>query len=265
MRRPAIENIFIPARCASDLSTFQGQSGNILVISPHPDDDVIGVGGTMALLAQGGKNIFSLYITDGSGCPRGALRMNNKTMARTRQQEALEALKVVRAQGGIFLGFHSETVLGSCKTAMTDAIIEVLKFFLPESVYLPSPLDRHPTHRAVTAIAVSSLRRINGYLPMLWGYSVWGGIWGIHGLQPVDISSVIKLKKMAIQKHRSQLSYKAYDEGILGRNRYEAVFLETHEPEKSQHVEFLLDMQELLMRKKMTINNFVSQLVKDLW
>ena len=52
-----------------DLKPFAQRPGNVLVVAPHPDDDVIGAGGTMALLAQAGKQVYSLYVTDGSSFP----------------------------------------------------------------------------------------------------------------------------------------------------------------------------------------------------
>ena len=65
------------------------------------------------------------------------------------------------------------------------------------------------------------------YFPELWGYTVWGGIFSTRGFKMVDIApAVAGLKKKAIRMHRCQIACKSYDAGILGRNRYEAVFSE---------------------------------------
>ena len=44
---------------------------NILVVGPHPDDQEIGMGGTIARLAHQGHNILLCDVTDGSPTPRG--------------------------------------------------------------------------------------------------------------------------------------------------------------------------------------------------
>ena len=86
-----------------DLKPFARCPGNVLVVAPHPDDDVIGAGGTMALLAQAGKQVFSLYVTDGSSFPQSVSRGTNEQIIALRQKESLAALKAVKAKGGIFL------------------------------------------------------------------------------------------------------------------------------------------------------------------
>ena len=40
-------------------------SDNILVISPHPDDLEIGMGGTVAKFTESGVNVVSMVVTDG--------------------------------------------------------------------------------------------------------------------------------------------------------------------------------------------------------
>ena len=45
---------------------------HILVIAPHPDDDVIGMGGTIAVKAKEGYKFTIVYITNGGGSSRSA-------------------------------------------------------------------------------------------------------------------------------------------------------------------------------------------------
>jgi hypothetical protein len=80
----------------------------------------------------------------------------------------------------------------------------------------------------------------------------------------VDITQTFAIKQQAIRKHSSQLAYKAYDAGTLGRNRYEAVFLETHEPEKCKYVEIVLDMGDLLQDSRLSLEDFAEKLLQGL-
>jgi len=240
-----------------DLKPFAQRPGNVLVVAPHPDDDVIGAGGTMALLAQAGKQVFSVYVTDGSSFPGSALRGTTEQRVALRQREALAALKVVKAKGGIFLKGSSR--------AVEHALRDVLRFFMPESICVPVPFDTHPTHHAVLQITLRALRSMRNYFPELWGYAVWGGIFSTRGFKIVDISAVVELKRKAIRMHKSQIAYKAYDAGILGRNRYEAVFSETHKPARHSYVEGFLDMQELVTNRRLSLSTFTKKILGHLY
>ena len=96
------EKKVIPAVSSFDLSRHAKSSSSAVVISPHPDDDVIGMGGSMRLLADKGVNVFSVYITDGS-----SKIFKDSGISAVRQKEAIAALGVVRAKAGIFLKHKS--------------------------------------------------------------------------------------------------------------------------------------------------------------
>jgi len=73
-----------------ELDTGKYADVNILVLCPHPDDEMIGCGGTLIRLKQAGAKIHILQLTDGAGS--GALRFAEETKKRSiRLQEAAEA------------------------------------------------------------------------------------------------------------------------------------------------------------------------------
>ena len=59
----------------------------------------------------------------------------------------------------------------------------------------------------------------------LWGYEVWTPFPQYERIE--DISLQMHIKCAAIEAHRSQVEYRNYTEGIMGLNRYRAVFNET--------------------------------------
>ena len=260
-----IHNKSIVLHHPRDLKPFAQRPGNVLVVAPHPDDDVIGAGGTMALLAQAGKQVFSVYVTDGSSFPGSALRGTTEQVIALRQKEAIAALKAVKAKGGIFLKGSSTKIKNNSSRAVEHALRDVLRFFMPESICVPVPFDTHPTHHAVLQITLRVLRSMRNYFPELWGYAVWGGIFSTRGFKIVDISAVVELKRKAIRMHKSQIAYKAYDAGILGRNRYEAVFSETHKPARHSYVEGFLDMQELVTNRRLSLSTFTKKILGHLY
>ncbi|MGB4018385.1 MAG: PIG-L family deacetylase, partial [Syntrophomonadaceae bacterium] len=60
----------------------------ILVLAPHPDDDIIGCGGSIANLTAQGHEVVILYLTSGES---GSLEMDPAQLARTREEEARRA------------------------------------------------------------------------------------------------------------------------------------------------------------------------------
>jgi hypothetical protein len=67
----------------------------------------------------------------------------------------------------------------------------------------------------------------------------------------------------AVLAHSSQIAYKNYQQGILGKNNAEAIFWESHEIQRATFVETFLDMTELLGQEDLTLENFIHQDVEE--
>ncbi len=59
--------------------------------------------------------------------------------------------------------------------------------------------------------------------------------------------------------HASQIANKNYQQGILGKNNYEAIFWESHEPQKASFAEIFLDMIELLEKRDLSLGEFMRR------
>jgi LmbE family N-acetylglucosaminyl deacetylase len=220
-----------------DLRQHAGAAQTILVIAPHPDDDVIGMGGTMRLLAAEGKKVFTVYVTHGGSAPSSGC-----TEATVRRNEALAALQAVRATGAIFLNHASSGLTGGGAVKVARQLHKIINLLKPVELYMPSPFERHLTHCRVTRITLKALKDQASPAPRAWGYSVWGGIYGLPGTRIVDISQAVRAKKAAIRHHASQTAGKPYDTGILGKNAYEGIFAHTHENNHMAWAETFIDM-----------------------
>jgi len=255
---------FLPAQKGVSPEECRGKQGSILVIAPHPDDDVLGAGGTMAAAVQQGRAVFAVYITDG----RGSLRMNpaisGEEMAALRKKEAMSALRVLGATGGFFLEKQSQELTGEAQKETEEVLTGILQDVLPQEVFLPAPYERHPTHQRCTQLSIRALRKISPVKPNLLGYSLWGSFWGVRKRIVHDISPFIRKKVEAIMAHASQLAYKDYQQGIIGKNNYEAIFWESHAHSPASFVEIFLDMDELLENRDMTLADFIRQDVEAL-
>jgi bacillithiol biosynthesis deacetylase BshB1 len=114
---------------------------NILVAGPHPDDQELGMGGTIARLAQQGHNILLLDMTNGEPTPHGSPEL------RARESAAAAAILGVPRR---LLGLKNREVQHTL--AARHAVAAVIREHQAQIVFLPYPEDAHPDHVATTRI-----------------------------------------------------------------------------------------------------------------
>lgn len=171
----------------------------------------------------------------------------------------MSALKAIGAVGGFFLEKRSRELTGEAQKETKEVLIRILQRVRPQEVFLPAPYERHLTHQRCTRISIQALRQISSLRLNLLGYSLWGSFWGVRKRIVRDISPFIKKKVEAIMAHSSQVAYKNYQQGIIGKNNYEAIFWENHAVSPASFVEIFLDMNELLENRDMTLATFIRQ------
>ncbi len=119
---------------------------NVLVVGPHPDDQELAMGGTIALLAAQGHNVLLLDITDGEPTPFG----DPQTRAAESQAAAAALSPPDRPIRRVLLGLPNRQVEHTI--AARHAVAGVIRAHQAEIVFLPHPEDAHPDHVAVTRI-----------------------------------------------------------------------------------------------------------------
>lgn len=117
----------------------------ILVVGPHPDDQELGMGGTIITLAQQGHDILLLDVTNGEPTPLGT--------PETRKKEAAAALEILSdgATGRVerwLLDLPNRFVEHTI--ANRHAIAGVIRAWQAQIIFTTYPEDAHPDHRAVT-------------------------------------------------------------------------------------------------------------------
>jgi N-acetylglucosamine malate deacetylase 1 len=254
----ALREKFLAVGQEHALDDFHRRAGNVLVIAPHPDDDVLGAGGTMAVYSEARKAVFSLYVTDGRGSPGRDEIISDEEFVLRRRRESVLALEKIGAAGAFFLGHRSEDLAGEGGRGAEGEVRDIARFLQPEEIFLPAPYERHRTHQRCTKISVAALRSA-APCALLRGYSLWGCFSGGKKRVFSDISSAIRKKVDAVIAHESQIAYKSYHQGILGKNNYDAVFWETHETQGAAFAEIFVDMTELLTNPDLTLAEFVSR------
>lgn len=121
---------------------------NILVVGPHPDDQELGMGGTIARLADQGHSILILDMTDGSPTPIG-----DRETRLVEARAALDALQPGEGKPRItrtLLDLPNRRVQHSIETR--HLVAGQIRAHQASIVFCPHPLDAHPDHIATTRI-----------------------------------------------------------------------------------------------------------------
>ena len=150
-------------------------SRHILIVSAHPDDMEIGMGGTVAKLVAERAEITSLIVTDG-GRASNPFGWTEQRMAEVRRDEALRAAEVLGVKDVIFCDQPDAADEVDVK-AVRRKLVEIMTSLKPTEVYtLHDELDRHPGHRQAGRLVRESVSRIGPDAKSggVWAYEVWG-------------------------------------------------------------------------------------------
>ncbi len=187
----------------------------ILVISPHPDDESIGCGGTICKHIMEGDRVEVIFLTSGE---KGGHGRSEEETIRLREEEAISAGKILnvadvefwREPDGAF--YPNENCV--------NRLIQKIQTIQPTNIYVPHELEQHPDHKAAAVLVGNVIKKLPAdvQLPIVWMYEVWTPIQQIDHI--VDITGYITIKQKAIQAHNSQCSVLKFDEAIIGLNRY---------------------------------------------
>jgi LmbE family N-acetylglucosaminyl deacetylase len=194
----------------------------IVVFSPHPDDETLGCGGTVAKKLSEGYEAVVVHMTDGRHAFSKLFNIDSEPtpdeLKEIRKEEARKAARV--------LGLHEENLYfldfedGRLKQKQAEAqqqVIEILRKNLPVEAYLPSEKDINPDHPATSKIAKSSINKL-GLSTLKYEYSIIQRYSRIgprmdtfldffkHNLIHVDISKFLPLKEAAIKEYKSQIT-----------------------------------------------------------
>lgn len=186
----------------------------VLVLAPHPDDDVFGCGALLNHLANNKAHIKSLVFCSGAlGNKEGHRDIE---LVATREKEAVSALREIGAGEANFLRYNDLKLEGVDN--LWEKIYHEFQVMQPDLVLMPDGRDWNEDHVAVYSSALIAHRKLRRNKPAMWGYYVWG-LNKPSYLFPFD-NRTKNIKLSAMSKHKSQLKVKRYDEAIIGMNEY---------------------------------------------
>ncbi|MDQ2706197.1 MAG: PIG-L family deacetylase [Actinomycetota bacterium] len=196
----------------------------VVVVAPHPDDEVLGVGGTLALLSAAGVAVRVVAVSDGEASHPHSRTTNRRELGLIRRAEqhlALARLGLGRAE------VHRCGLPDGRLAEHEPGLADTLTGLLDEHSWCVSTWahDGHPDHEAAGRAAAIAAARTGA---LVLSYPVWTWHWARPGDPRVPWTSARKVplppaithaKHHAVHAHASQiqpLSARPGDEAILG-------------------------------------------------
>lgn len=199
----------------------QWRGKTVMVFTPHPDDEVFGCGGTLAMLARNGnKIIVVVYTNDNKGS--FDLEMTSERLARIRkaeQEAAMEAIGIPK-ENIIWMGYEDGELEYAEPKALCGQATKLIRKYRPDVLFSVDPGEWYERwhksdHRMGGFNTADAIRAAEFHLyypehllvdglkpykvPLMMFYYAAGeaNYW-------VDITDVVDLKIKAVSKHVSQ-------------------------------------------------------------
>ncbi len=209
------EKKFIP------FETVDLTNRKVLVIAPHPDDECFGCGGSLVLHTNSGDPVKVIFLTDGSRADFAG-KHRKEDYIRLREEEARKACEILGVSDIEFWGLPDRGLEPDSRNI--DRLADVLNNYKPGLIYVPSPFEFHPDHRAAAEIVWSSVQKADVDCEV--AFCEINTAIRVNTL--VDISSVIELKKKASESYNSQMENIPYSDIALSLNRFRSLSVSSH-------------------------------------
>jgi LmbE family N-acetylglucosaminyl deacetylase len=193
----------------------------ITIISPHPDDETLGLGATMAMLCAAGVDVQVVSVTDGGAAYPGLDDTERARLETTRRNEVRRSLSLLGAGEPVRLGMP-DGELCRHEDRLTESITALLAGF-PAGRWCAATWrgDGHRDHEAVGRAAAKAATDTGA---VLVEYPVWMWHWAGPGDPAVPwqrarrielTAEALKIKTLAAQCFPSQTRPTPYGDPVL--------------------------------------------------
>lgn len=192
----------------------------VLILAPHPDDEIFGCGGAAFLYRQQVIEVNVVVVTDGAG---NAQEHERPQIFATRQAETNTALALLSVAPATFWGLRDRGT--NAAPGLPLRMTELLNSQHFDVVFTPSLQEIHPDHKACTHALLATLEQSHAHgktIPTLMFYEV-----GVP-LRPnclIDITPAWPHKNQAMQSFASQQDAQDYARQVGGLNAYRSYTL----------------------------------------
>ena len=195
---------------------------NVLVVASHPDDEVLGCGGTLYNLKKNGAKISGLFLSDGESS-RKHLKINKLIL--NRKKQAIKAGKIIGIKKSIFGNFPDNSMDSVPLLKIIQFIEKHIKKIKPDTIFTHFESDLNVDHQITSKAVITACRPIKNQTvkSILFFEILSSSEWNISiknkSFKPnyfVDISKSIKFKLKALKQYKREMRTWPHPRSIEG-------------------------------------------------
>lgn len=180
----------------------------VLVIAPHPDDEVLGCGGVISKYVKEGHEVYVGIVT------KVCKPIFTEEEDVENKKHCLNAHKVLGIKDTIFLDLPAAMLESVPRYELNNKIGKLIRDIQPEEVYIPHRGDMHLDHKMVVDACMVALRpRFDYSVKRIYAYETLSETeWDIpnttNAFIPnvyVDITDFIDNKTAAMEEYKNQI------------------------------------------------------------
>ncbi|NTY58749.1 PIG-L deacetylase family protein [Mycolicibacterium sphagni] len=150
----------------------------LLVVAPHPDDEILGFGGAASAIAARGIDVHTVVASDGGGAWPGLSAQEKTHLEQCRRRESRHAATLLGLRPPSFLGLR-DGGLADAESRLADVLTDMLADRAAGTWCAATWRgDGHPDHEAVGRAAAVATSRTGA---VLLEYPVWMWHWARPG------------------------------------------------------------------------------------
>ena len=178
----------------------------VLIVAAHPDDEILGCGGTAARHIAQGDSVGALIVAEGA-----TSRAGGDSAATAHLRDAAEAAaKELGAEPPRFLGLPDNRLDTMALLEIVQMVEAILAETRPEVIYTHHSEDLNIDHRLVHQAVLTAARPLPGsFVDAIYGFetpsstewAVSGGASGFHPTRFVDVGDCMSAKHAALRAY----------------------------------------------------------------
>ena len=187
---------------------------SVLILAAHPDDEVLGCGGTIAKLSDGGVDVHVAFLADGVFSRIGNDRATQQLQLNARRIAAKKACEILGIRSVTFGDFPDNQLDTISLLEIIQAVELIIDRHKPDTVFMHHFGDLNIDHRRLHEAAVTACRPQSGHsVKTILSYEVPSSTeWQLPGNGPaftpnwfVDITDTLHRKLTALEVYSDEL------------------------------------------------------------
>jgi N-acetylglucosamine malate deacetylase 1 len=184
----------------------------ILVVAAHPDDEVLGCGGTIKKLTLKGTKVKIVFLSDGE-TSRNINQKKKKKIVLLRKKAALKASSILKAEKPIFLDYPDNQLDKLPLLNYVKDLEKIISSYKPEMIFTHSHSDLNIDHKIANSAVITATRPINTTVKAILFFETpssteWNFTNDKKFFKPnfyFDVNACFKFKINALKQYKSEL------------------------------------------------------------